>query len=133
MAPQRLEKIEFAPGNGMASEASNPQDMARSIADAICRFQNRDIFFLKSAILVTVHHRPLLPGSPHAQDLQEVPPRRAGRARHRAGPWHRDATRDRGPGIVHSRVQGRRPSDNHIRQTFISSRPMLRAGFDRLR
>jgi hypothetical protein len=27
MAPQRLEKIESAPGNGMASEASNPQDL----------------------------------------------------------------------------------------------------------
>jgi hypothetical protein len=27
MAPQRLEKIESAPGNGMASEASNPQDV----------------------------------------------------------------------------------------------------------
>src|SRR5271163_3179851 len=27
MAPQRLEKIESAPGNGMASEASNPQGM----------------------------------------------------------------------------------------------------------
>ena len=26
MAPQRLEKIESAPGNGMGSEASNPQD-----------------------------------------------------------------------------------------------------------
>jgi hypothetical protein len=27
MAPQRLEKIESAPGNGMGSEASNPQDL----------------------------------------------------------------------------------------------------------
>ena len=27
MAPQRLEKIESWPGNGMVSEASNPQDM----------------------------------------------------------------------------------------------------------
>ena len=27
MAPQRLEKIESAPGNGMVSEASNPQDV----------------------------------------------------------------------------------------------------------
>jgi hypothetical protein len=27
MAPQRLEKIESAPGNGMGSEASNPQDV----------------------------------------------------------------------------------------------------------
>ncbi len=26
MAPQRLEKIESAPGNGMASEGFNPQD-----------------------------------------------------------------------------------------------------------
>jgi hypothetical protein len=27
MAPQRLEKIESAPGNGMASKAANPQDV----------------------------------------------------------------------------------------------------------
>ena len=27
MAPQRLEKIESAPGNGMVSEDSNPQDV----------------------------------------------------------------------------------------------------------
>jgi hypothetical protein len=27
MAPQRLEKIESAPGNGMGSEASNLQDL----------------------------------------------------------------------------------------------------------
>ena len=27
MAPQRLEKIESAPGNGRVSEASNPQDL----------------------------------------------------------------------------------------------------------
>jgi hypothetical protein len=30
MAPQRLEKIESAPGNGMASEAPDPQDMVQS-------------------------------------------------------------------------------------------------------
>ena len=29
MAPQRFEKIESGPGNGMASEAPNPQDMVR--------------------------------------------------------------------------------------------------------
>jgi|SRR5580693_8777977 hypothetical protein len=29
MAPQRLEKIESAPGNGMGSEASNLQDLVR--------------------------------------------------------------------------------------------------------
>ena len=29
MAPQRLEKIESAPGNGMGSEASDPQDLVR--------------------------------------------------------------------------------------------------------
>ena len=34
MAPQRLEKIESAPGNGMASEASNPQDLVQDPADA---------------------------------------------------------------------------------------------------
>jgi hypothetical protein len=32
MAPQRLEKIESAPGNGMGSEASNPQDVVRGRA-----------------------------------------------------------------------------------------------------
>ena len=30
MAPQRLEKIESAPGNGMAPEAPEPQDMVQS-------------------------------------------------------------------------------------------------------
>jgi len=32
MAPQRLEKIESAPGNGMGSETSNPQDMVHGRA-----------------------------------------------------------------------------------------------------
>jgi hypothetical protein len=32
MAPQLLEKIESAPGNGMVSEASNPLDMVRGRA-----------------------------------------------------------------------------------------------------
>ena len=32
MAPQRLEKIESAPGNGMVSEASNPQHLVRGRA-----------------------------------------------------------------------------------------------------
>src|SRR5271155_4828074 len=32
MAPQRLEKIESAPGNGMVSEASKPQDVVRGPA-----------------------------------------------------------------------------------------------------
>jgi hypothetical protein len=32
MAPQRLEKIESAPGNGMSSEASNLQDLVRGRA-----------------------------------------------------------------------------------------------------
>ena len=32
MAPQRLEKIESAPGNGMVSEASNPQDVVHGRA-----------------------------------------------------------------------------------------------------
>jgi hypothetical protein len=31
MAPQRLENIESAPGNGMASEASDPQDLVRQL------------------------------------------------------------------------------------------------------
>src|SRR5271155_4182886 len=33
MAAQRLEKIESAPGNGMVSEASNPQDVVHGRAD----------------------------------------------------------------------------------------------------
>jgi hypothetical protein len=32
MAPQRLEKTESAPGNGMVSEASNPQDLVHGRA-----------------------------------------------------------------------------------------------------
>jgi hypothetical protein len=32
MAPQRLEKIESAPGNGMGSEASDPQHLVRGRA-----------------------------------------------------------------------------------------------------
>ena len=32
IAPQRLEKIESAPGNGMGSEASNPQDVVHGRA-----------------------------------------------------------------------------------------------------
>ena len=32
MAPQRLEKIESRPGNGMGSEASNPQDVVHGRA-----------------------------------------------------------------------------------------------------
>ena len=32
MAPQRLEKIKSAPGNGMVSEASNPQDVVHGRA-----------------------------------------------------------------------------------------------------
>jgi hypothetical protein len=31
MAPQQLEKIESAPGNGMASEASDPQHLVRRL------------------------------------------------------------------------------------------------------
>ena len=31
MAPQRLEKIESGPGNGMGSEASDPQDLVRRL------------------------------------------------------------------------------------------------------
>jgi hypothetical protein len=33
MAAQQLEKIESAPGNGMVSEASNPQDVVHGRAD----------------------------------------------------------------------------------------------------
>ena len=42
MAPQRLEKIESTPGNGMVSEASNPQDLVhRSAADCALRLSKR--------------------------------------------------------------------------------------------
>jgi hypothetical protein len=34
MAPQRLEKIESGPGNGMDSETSNPQDLVHGRAVA---------------------------------------------------------------------------------------------------
>ena len=33
MAPQRLEKIESAPGNGMVSETSSPQDLVHGAVD----------------------------------------------------------------------------------------------------
>jgi len=39
MAPQRLEKIESGPGNGMASEASNPQDVVRGRAADLARLR----------------------------------------------------------------------------------------------
>jgi len=42
MAPQRFEKIESAPGNGMASEASKPQDVVRGrAADPALRLEHR--------------------------------------------------------------------------------------------
>ena len=37
MVPQRLEKIESAPENGMVSEASNPQDLVSFRGSAISR------------------------------------------------------------------------------------------------
>ena len=39
MAPQRLEKIKSAPGNGMASEASNPQHLVRGRAAGRARLR----------------------------------------------------------------------------------------------
>ena len=39
MAPQRLEKIESAPGNGMGSEASNPQDLVHRHAADLARLR----------------------------------------------------------------------------------------------
>jgi hypothetical protein len=39
MAPQRLEKIESAPGNGMGSEASNPQDVVHGRAAGRARLR----------------------------------------------------------------------------------------------
>ena len=39
MAPQRLEKIESAPGIGMVSEASNPQDLVRGRAAGRARLR----------------------------------------------------------------------------------------------
>ena len=43
MAPQQLEKIESGPGNGMGSEASNPQDLVhgRATDRARLRLTNR--------------------------------------------------------------------------------------------
>ena len=45
MAPQRLEKIESAPGNGMVSVASNPQDVVRARAAdrALLRLTSRNV------------------------------------------------------------------------------------------
>lgn len=42
MAPQRLEKIESAPGNGMGSEASNPQDVVHGRAADRARLRKND-------------------------------------------------------------------------------------------
>jgi hypothetical protein len=44
MAPQLLEKIESAPGNGMGSEASNPQDVVhgRAADRARLRYEPRE-------------------------------------------------------------------------------------------
>ena len=39
MTPQRLEKIESAPGNGMGSEASNPQHLVHGRATDRARFR----------------------------------------------------------------------------------------------
>ena len=39
MAPQRLEKIESAPGNGMGSEASNLQDVVHGCAADLARLR----------------------------------------------------------------------------------------------
>jgi hypothetical protein len=42
MAPQRFEKIESAPGNGMASEASKLQDVVHGrVADRALRLEHR--------------------------------------------------------------------------------------------
>ena len=45
MPPQRLEKIESAPGNGMASEGFNPQDLVSNpsrLAHARFRLESRE-------------------------------------------------------------------------------------------
>jgi hypothetical protein len=43
MAPQQLEKIESAPGNGMGSGASDPQDLVHGRADrALLRLTSRE-------------------------------------------------------------------------------------------
>ena len=42
MAPQRLEKIESAPGNGMGSEVSNPQDVVHGRAADRARLRPND-------------------------------------------------------------------------------------------
>ena len=42
MAPQQVEKIEFAPGNGMVTEAANPLDVAKGCAADRARFRKND-------------------------------------------------------------------------------------------
>jgi len=42
MAPQRLEKIESAPENGLVSEASNPQDLNTGADGARLRLTSRE-------------------------------------------------------------------------------------------
>ena len=55
MAPQWLEKIESAPGNGMASDASKPQDVVRGrAADRAIRLEHG----LKSGIGAATREKP---------------------------------------------------------------------------
>jgi len=42
MAPQQVEKIEFAPGNGRGSEAANPQDVVSGRAADRARLREND-------------------------------------------------------------------------------------------
>ena len=42
MAPQQVEKIEFAPGNGMVPEAANPQDVVDGRAADRARLRKND-------------------------------------------------------------------------------------------
>ena len=42
MAPQQVEKIEFAPGNGRGSEAASPQDVVSGRAADRARLRKND-------------------------------------------------------------------------------------------
>jgi hypothetical protein len=72
MAPQRLEKIESRPGNGMVSVASNPQDVVRGRAAdrAPLRLTSRNVGACPSPSL---HDTSGSPGSGAALLQKKVP------------------------------------------------------------
>jgi hypothetical protein len=72
MAPQRLEKIESAPGNGMVSVASNPQDVVcgRAAGRARLRLTSRNVGASPSPCL---HDKSGSPGSGAAMLQKKAP------------------------------------------------------------